>query len=153
MEPTDIRFLPGLTSEHEFFSPVDENFERDMEAVFANATRGEIESPTIWPMGSYHALEFYQAKSGVPMLPMDEALNNPNGPWGGIKGWVGPAYGRGLRGLSQDIVQVPPDQLQLRAMSEDTKKGVIAVASIAGSLLLLYVALTAASAAADAYGV
>jgi hypothetical protein len=38
-------------------------------------------------------------------------------------------------------------------MSEDTKKGVIAVASIAGSLLLLYVALTAASAAADAYGV
>lgn len=139
-ELTDVRFLPGLTSEHEFFSPVDENFERDMEAVFANATRGEIESPTIWPMGPYHVLEFYQAKSGVPMLPMDQALNNPEGPWGGIVGWTQTKpVGRGLRGFE--------------AMSEDTKNGLLAVASIGGSLLLLYLVLTAASKAADAYGV
>lgn len=95
--------LPGLTSEHEFFSPIDENFERDMEAAFRRATRGEIVlTPTTWQMGPYHTLEFDRARRGVPMLPMDQALNNPGGPWGGVKGSVGsPLDRRGLRGLGQ----------------------------------------------------
>jgi hypothetical protein len=94
--------LPGLTSEHEFFSPIDENFERDMEAAFRRSTRGEDMTPTMWPHQSAHVLEFDQARNGVPMLPMDQALNNPNGPWGGVKGAVQwHAYGRGLRGLGQ----------------------------------------------------
>lgn len=134
-----IRDLPGLTSEHEFWSPVDENFERDMEAIFANATRGEIETPTMWPMGPYHRLYFNQAKSGVPMLPMDQALNNPNGPWGGIKGTVQwTPERRGLRGLGAQVTPVPWYNLPLgQGLDEDT--GQSGMLLVAGGLLAAWV--------------
>jgi hypothetical protein len=159
--------LPGLSSEHEFFAPIDENFERDMEAIFANATRGQIESPAIWPMGAYHRLDYYQARSGVPELPMNQALNNPNGPWGGIRGSVQwRPQRRGLRGVGQDIVQVPEDQFSEfgaevtpvpyydmpLGQADDSMNGVKAVAAIAFSLGLLYVGLTVLSKSADAMG-